>query len=306
MLNVRILDCDGSVVSQPFAADLLRAGEATVVDVRDLATRLRIVASRSALAKLRQRLDVLHSINLEVFFLGSGDFHHLIFPLLERLTEEVVLVHFDNHPDWVRYPSTVNCGSWVNHALKLEQVKKVVTIGPCSDDLKKPQLKFANLSAIRAGDLEIYAWDAKPVRIFGAAIDGPGVRTRGSKLCWRNLSAEPWEGFVTELCQRLSGTSIWVTFDKDVLEIEDAVTNWDQGKMKLWQVLYAVEQLSLGSRIVGIDICGDYSLPRFSDPFRQFLSWIDRANPNVDPKAAVQVNDMTNRKIISFLNILCS
>ena len=300
-MNVRILDCDGSVVSQPFAAELMAFGAAAVVDARALGPKLRIVAERRALAELRECLKALPKAGNEIFFMGSGDFHHLTVPLLERLDEDVVVVHFDNHPDWVRFPNTLNCGSWVCRALALPQVSRVITIGPSGSDLSRPQFKFANLAAIRSGRLELYAWQAEPTRLFGRSVDGPGVATEGGRLVWRNLRDEAWPDFVAELCGRLAGKRLWITFDKDVLSTDEAITNWDQGELRLNQVLLAIEALARNCPISGIDICGDYSPPRFHDLFRRFLSWTDR--PTTSPSSAdvLRVNDATNRIILNRL-----
>jgi len=56
---------------------------------------------------------------------GSGDFHHLSALWVRRVREPVVLVSFDNHPDWDIRPPRWCCGSWVNRALELPTVRRV-------------------------------------------------------------------------------------------------------------------------------------------------------------------------------------
>ncbi|MEQ1890881.1 MAG: arginase, partial [Alphaproteobacteria bacterium] len=82
------------------------------------------------------QLDILHTMLAEQFimstgeprlcFMGSGDFHHVTAMLLEltleKQSEPVTVIHFDNHPDWCRFPRTFNCGGWVNLALALPHV----------------------------------------------------------------------------------------------------------------------------------------------------------------------------------------
>ncbi|MBF9235274.1 arginase family protein [Microvirga alba] len=303
-MRVCILDCDGSVTAQPFAIELVASGEATVVDARDLAPKLRIVANRNSLRELQGRLDAIGLGSGDITFLGSGDFHHLTFSLLQRVREEVTVIHFDNHPDWVRFPATVNCGSWINHALKLRHVTRIVTIGPCGKDLSLPEFKMANLDAIREGALEVYAWDADSTRLFGRPVNGPSVQTQGRYLKWRKLSDEPWSDFVAELSQRLPPTPIWITLDKDVLDSHEAITNWDQGRMDLDQVLEAIERLSVGRGILGVDVCGDYSPPRFRDPFRAFLSATDRPSKTPCLKEANVTNDAANRRVLKRLRAI--
>ncbi|WP_342359528.1 arginase family protein [Terrarubrum flagellatum] len=285
--------------SQPFLAGLAASGEADLVDARDLAPRLRIVASRGALRSLDARLNEAASQGANIFFLGSGDFHHLAFPLLRRFDQRVTVIHFDNHPDWVRFPGSVNCGSWINKALALSHVEKIITIGPSGDDLAQPELKTANLEAIRQGRLEVHAWRAAETKLWGAAVDAPGVRTEGGRLVWRNLANESWSDFLDDLCARLPDCGLWLSIDKDVVGADEAITNWDQGGMSLDHVVEAIEKLAAHRPILGADICGDYSPPRFRDPFRAFLSYTDRPNSRPSPINATAVNDTANRRLFN-------
>ena len=58
--------------------------------------------------------------------------------LHERVREPFTLVHFDNHPDWVRLAPRWHCGSWLNRTLALPNLQRAITLGPCSDDLVNP------------------------------------------------------------------------------------------------------------------------------------------------------------------------
>ena len=97
--------------------------------------------------------------------MGSGDFHHvsalLIGMLAEANAEPLTVIHFDNHPDWVHFDGGMHCGSWVNRALALPQVQRVITIGVCSHDLVWPEFKGANLrSAWRDGKIVLLPWQS--------------------------------------------------------------------------------------------------------------------------------------------------
>ncbi len=160
-----VIDLDGSVVSQPFIK-ALAGNEPLVIPARDLGPALRLVSNKDSLGILRQRLQTamgpVQQGRLEVVFYGSGDFHHLCTCLLERHDEPLTIIHIDNHPDWVTFPPTLNCGSWVNHALKRRNVMQVVTLGPAGTDLHWPELKSGNLQAVRDGRLKIVPW--RPTR----------------------------------------------------------------------------------------------------------------------------------------------
>jgi len=305
-MRVRVIDLDGSVSRQPYLAALVAVGEAELVPARDLAGKLRIVANRRALKELMSRLGPADSTQPELIFFGSGDFHHLTYGFLQRLPEPVTVIQFDNHPDWIRVPSTVNCGSWVSRALRDNCCDRVITIGPSGSDLRLPELKGADLALLRRARLSVYPWRSKPSRLLGAPVNAPGVRTQRRRLIWRELADETFSDFIEELAATLDGKPLWITIDKDVLPRDEAVTNWDQSGMALAHVLALVARLATTRCILGIDVCGDYSPPAFSDAFRAFLSWLDRPSLAPDDAHAMQVNNFTNRSIVESVRPLLS
>ncbi len=92
-----------------------------------------------------------------------------------------------------------------------------------------------------------------------------------------------------------------MTIDKDVLRPADAATNWDQGEMPLDALLTALRHLAAARRIVGADICGEYSPPRFSDPIKHLAAWLDRPQAVPALPEALARNDRTNRALIEIL-----
>jgi len=298
-LRLRVIDLDGGVAAQEPLRGRIDAGAAARIDAADLAGRLRIVASRRALRSLASRLRPgAGKGGPTATFYGSGDFHHLTAGLVAGLDEDVTIVHFDNHPDWVRFPATVNCGAWVNRALELPHIRKVVTIGPCSDDLVRPELQFANLDAVRDGRIALYPWRHAPSRVWGRYGRTASYRQEGGHLHWRNLAEEDWADFLAEMIATIPTRAVWLTIDKDVLARSDALTNWDQGELPLEHLLAAIERLAERRRIVGVDVCGDWSKPRFSDPFRATLAYFDhpgRLHPSPEELA---VNARVNAALI--------
>lgn len=305
-MRLRIVDLDGAVTEQHLRLGHGVASPGDIVPARDLAPRLRIVAAQNALRALGQRIGQRAAGETEVFLYGSGDFHHITDLLLARIEEPVTVIHFDNHPDWVTFPATSNCGSWVCRALERPNVRRVVTIGPTSADLAFPELKAANLRALRDGRLEIYPWRAAPTRLWGRPVNNASATTSHGRLIWRNLAEEAWDEFVEDLLDRLGPEPVWITFDKDVLSSDEAVTNWDQGAMRLDQVLFAVERIAARRRILGVDICGDFSPPRFRDPMRYVLASFDHPRQPEGHAATTEINASTNTRIIAELQRVLS
>lgn len=299
-MRLQVIDLDGSLMHQEPLRRRIDMGEASRVEAADLAARLRIVASRRAGAGLLERLATggRRGNGPPVYFYGSGDFHHLTALFLQTVSEPVTVVHFDNHPDWVRFPATVNCGAWVNRALELPQVRKVVTIGPCSEDLVRPEWQFANLRAVEAERIALFPWRHAPSRVWGRYDKAASFRQEGSHLHWRNLAEEDWADFLDDLLPAIPTEAVWLTIDKDVLGRGEAVTNWDQGELTLAHLVAAIERLADERRIIGVDVCGDWSEPRFSDPFRAALAFFDHP-PRLRPSAEdLAINARANAALI--------
>ncbi len=301
-MRLRILDIDGSLPVQPGIAEAIDGGRAQRIDLRNEEFALRLWASKRRMRALADRLAALPAPPGDgplVTYYGSGDYHHVATALIATAAEPVSVIHFDNHPDWVRLPATHNCGGWVNRALELPQVARIVTLGICSDDLVLPQTKSGNLAALGSGRLEIHPWRAAPSRVWGRTGDGFGHRRKGGYIEWDCLADADWPSFMAALIARLPTEAVWVTIDKDVLRPADAATNWDQGQMPLDALLQALEMIGRRRRVLGADVCGEYSAPRFRDPVKRVAAWLDHPDDAPPPAEALERNDRTNRALIA-------
>ncbi len=301
-MRLRILDIDGSLPAQPGLAAAAATRHAQWIDLRGEERALRLWASRPRMRALAARLSGTPPAGSGpiVTFYGSGDYHHLATAMMAAIDTPLSVIHFDNHADWVRLPATHNCGGWVNRALEMPQVKRIVTLGPCSDDLVLPQLKTGNVAALASGRLELHPWRAPPSRVWGRVGDGPGHRQVGGRLVWNCLLRLQGASFLGALADRLPTEAVWVSIDKDVLRHEDAATNWDQGEMPLDTLLAALRELGAVRRIVGVDVCGEYSRPAFSDPIKRLAAWLDHPR-NPPATEALALNDRANRRLIDVL-----
>ena len=300
-MRLRLLDLDGSLPSQAPFAERLADGSAEHVDLKGMSASLRIVARRRAMEAFCERLigEEYAAGAPEVTFYGSGDFHHLAAGLLRLANEPVTVIHFDNHPDWVSFPPTFNCGAWVNRALQLPHVRKVVTLGPCSDDLAWPELKSANLAAVREGLLEIRPWQHPPSRVLRDYDRGPAHRSQGGYIEWANLADDDWRVALDDVIAGVPTRAVWLTIDKDVLVEEEAATNWDQGGMSVDHLIEAIRLLALRKRLFGVDVCGDYSTPRFGDPFRAALAHFDHPSKPEPTPEVLRRNAATNARLLA-------
>ena len=217
--------------------------------------------------------------NLPPFLLyGSGDFHHLTALWVRRAAEPLVLVSFDNHPDWDIRPPRWGCGAWANRALELPAVKKVSVWGCGNFECWWPRQLFGNRRAEREGRLEVHPWaDNRP--ISDQARRGAILRAN-------------WREHFSRFAGALVGTNVYVTIDLDCLRAEEAITNWESGRFSLEDLTWSLTELrGADARIVGGDICGAFSPPAYARRKQRFVAEMDHPKlPAPDLVAAAKVN----------------
>ncbi|AXI63222.1 arginase [Pseudomonas kribbensis] len=304
---MNILDLDHSLTGQASIARLLDSGRARRLDLLDLGPKLRLWSSERTFRRFAERLRERPRHNgpaPEIFFVGSGDYHHLTPAFLTDLPEPVSLIHFDNHPDWVHFAPRRHCGSWVNQALKLPNIERIVTLGPCSDDLQNPQIKGGNLGALKRGVLQLFPWQHPPSKVWGRVGDGAGHQQQENLLHWNNLADQDWTAFLDRMIASLPTQAVWITIDKDVLASEDAATNWDQGQMRLSHLLQAIRSLAASKRVIGIDICGEFARPAFSNAFKRWEAKSDQPPAERWSETDLLRNSATNQALIELFEEL--
>lgn len=243
------------------------------VDAGEWGPRLRF----SAPERLMEEFYRAYEPRLAPFLLyGSGDFHHLSALWLRQHTEPLVLVSFDNHPDWDLRPPRWGCGGWINRALELPQITQAVVWGCGNFETWWPAQIFGNQLAEEAGQLVLHAWaDGKPPK----QMKRPGAIFRGT---WR----EDFARFVSGL----NGGDVYVTVDLDGLQAGDAVTNWENGKFATEDVAWALRELRERTRVVGGDICGAYSPQKYARWKQGFVAKLDHPRlpePNLAEAQAI-------------------
>lgn len=292
-VHLRILDTDGSIDTDALAA-VAPWASVTRLDLRDLGPALRLWSRRRNIDAARTRIAAAADPHPSITFLGSGDYHHLAALLIEGVSEPFTLLHFDNHPDWVRLAPRWHCGSWVNRVLAMPNVQRVVTLGPCSDDLVNPGRKGGNLKALDSGRLVLFPWQHEPSRVRRHIADGPGHAWHAGHLRWRNLGERQLEDAVRLMLDAIPTDAVWITIDKDVLPEHEAVTNWDQGHMPLAALLAMLHEVGTHKRVLGADVCGEYSSPRHANWLKRIESRLDQPSRVVTDRQRIDDNIRTD------------
>lgn len=301
-MRAALLHLDDALVRQPALAAQVAAGGGEAVDLRDLGPALRLWSRPPALERLRARLtrDLPAEVGPRLVFCGSGDFHHITPILLERAIaasgcEAVTVLHFDNHPDWVRYENGAHCGSWVAWAARMDRVAKVVTVGVCSPDIRRPKPERADLELLSEGRLELYA--------YRDPDGGQTVELAGRS--WPTIEAMGEAAFAAFLPGRIATKAVYLTIDKDVLRPNDAATNWDQGRASLAFLRTLLTPLLAERRLIGADVVGDWSRAVYGGGLLAGL--LKRGEALIDqpwtqpPPSARAANEAVNLELLNLL-----
>jgi hypothetical protein len=226
---------------------------------------------------------------------------------LENQSAPITIIHLDNHPDWVKFENGMHCGSWVSRALKHPRVEKIITLGVCSRDLKRPEWKGANLTLLSQGLLELYPYDHAPSRVKRNYGRGVSFEQKDGALHWKTIRNLGEQNFTDYLLSRIKTKSVYLTIDKDVLAREDAITNWDQGCMRMPYLLSLVKEIGKRHSVIGADVTGDYSTPRYSGDLWTRLSkhveiFMDQPRRKPDQGQAVNINSGANHALLEVLS----
>ncbi|MBF0502123.1 MAG: arginase family protein [Candidatus Riflebacteria bacterium] len=330
-MRLRLLHLDDSLQRMPDFCALMVAEEAAEWPYEAEGAAVRLWAASGAWNAFRERLEVIldgdpdeKNENTPVTFFGSGDFHHvtslLLNDALKKRSSRVTVFHFDNHPDWVTFKEGIHCGSWVNDVLLHPLVDRVVTIGPATSDLAFPEWKGANLAAVCKGSHEVFAYNHPPSLVWGNYHRTACFVQRGHRLIWRtveryvknslsnstgaNTQRETTSSRLRKLLEErlaaISTDDVYLTIDKDVLCPDDAVTNWEPGKMPLDELIASLRIIRTHKNIIGIDVSGEFSPSRFSGPsvecfWKRFESWVDQ--PWFTPSAEIACSRNTRTNI---------
>lgn len=268
-MNLRpvVIDLDHSVGPLP---------DRLVLPMEHWQEELRFGCGVRAMRRLRGVLDDTLPAEHGPVFLGSGDFHHLSWPLIERAgtARPFQVVVLDNHPDNMRYAFGVHCGSWVRRVAMLPQVIHVHVVGISSADVGRAHAWENYLAPLRQGRLSYWCLgaDVRWARWLGLghafhAFDDPAALVEAFCAMQRHVPAHTY-----------------LSIDKDVFAPDVARTNWDQGRLQLEHALALIDGLPGG--LIGSDVTGEVSYYRYRSWLKRKLSALDAQPPVVAAELA--------------------
>ncbi|MDO4947506.1 arginase family protein [Fibrobacter sp. UWH6] len=202
-----------------------------------------------------------------IHFFDNGNYHYMSKLWTDRVNEDFDLVIFDHHPDMQppRFEGILSCGGWVKEVLDNNKfIRNVVLIGVADhliEEIKnEPSAEFKKY--------------ASRVTFIPETL----LRTPNFDISQVALAA-------------LRSSNLYISIDKDVLSIDDVVTNWDQGSLTFEQLENILKNLFAHRKILGVDICGERAR---NQDFPE----------GIDEGSADATNNALNKKIFSLLDVL--
>ncbi|WP_106495311.1 arginase family protein [Lentibacillus sp. Marseille-P4043] len=248
--NVTVLNFDQTYHKQSF----LQAENCESLDFEQMPST-NLFCEKESLFQIDQRLRQRRMS--QITFLGSGNYHYVSYLLLSEIQRPFSLVLFDHHTDMFPSPSDslIACGSWVRESLeKLPMLKKVIIIG-VNEDWQQQIPSFAEEK------MAVYS---------------------------KQSLHTDYSNTIKSIMKEIATDTVYISIDKDVLDLKEAVTAWDHGTMNLNQLMEIVEKIISDKDISGIDICGEYPI----SPTNEY---------NKRTREAVKKNERANRIIIEHL-----
>ncbi len=242
------------------------------INLTDWQERIRFGCGRSTYRQLMQHFDQALPSIYGTVLMGSGDYHHITLALLARLSvryskdHPIDVVVFDNHPDNMRFPFGVHCGSWVKHVAKLPFVRHVHVIGITSSDI----------SAAHAWENYLSPLYQHKVSYWCLGVSVGWAKYMGLQHAFHRF--EQADALVEAFIQTLKNPDhatapIYLSIDKDVFAAEVAQTNWDQGILLERHVIEVIAALQ--GRLIGSDITGEISSWQYTTWWKRWMSAMD-------------------------------
>jgi hypothetical protein len=298
-MQARILDLDGSLLRQP---QLIARCQPRIFAARQWGPSIRLACRFGRFHRFERDLATLFGDTKEtqpaITFYGSGDFHHVSLALVRRLATPVNLLVLDNHPDWMRGVPFLHCGTWLYHAARLPTVKRIFHVGG-DVDFDNYYQWMAPWRLLRSGKILVFPGIRRFQRGLWASISHKSVRSRPDAATRR----EQMEELVCPFHTELASLPLYISLDKDVLRVQDAIVNWDSGRLTLAEVCELLQVFMDAARgnMAGVDIVGDWSPVRLRGWLPHVMHWTEHPSLTVDANEAARRNEQANLALLQAL-----
>jgi len=227
-LKVFNLDTDGSVKRQ----ELYKYFNINTVELKDIRNNLQFYADKRGIQECVKRINSYDWGSHNLYFLGSGDFHHLTLLTLEKVATPFILIIFDKHTDCSFLYPKYHCGNWMYYAAKLQLCEKVIHIGSTEGHGVLSRLMGIS-TLVENGRIAI---------LRGEECDEPDYMDKFKRL-------------ISE--SNMESLPVYVSIDKDVLLKSESPCDWDNGVMSMAILGDMLSYITDCFEIAGVDITGE-------------------------------------------------
>ena len=222
MTDIRILITD---LNQTYPEDIIQS---LGPDVGDNAVRISMTdipgrnmyCSDETYEEIRSRLSEIPSPESGIHFIDTGNYHYMSRIFTSFIKEKYDLILFDNH-----------------------------------NDMQKAG--FGNMLSCGSWALEVLEKDE---RLSSLYVYGPKVFEAEGEECDLSLGDKVIPGMTYRgIGYEEDAHPVYLSVDKDILDVGECVTNWDQGNLSLSELEALIKTKLSGKRLIGADICGGIS-----------------------------------------------
>lgn len=216
------ISCDIELLSYGNSATLGDTGNATCLNVVDCSkiSGTNCMCDDGAMSEIRSMIRE-HEIGAdEIHFIDNGNYHYMSAIMLEQVKEPFSLVVFDHHPDMQppMFGDILSCGGWVLYALE-----------------NNPNIRDVHIIGADRKLIDELPDDVRERAHFYDAYD---------VICRRDYFPK-------------TQFPVYISVDKDVVTPDEITTNWDQGEMRVSELLATIDRFFDERKVIGVDICGE-------------------------------------------------
>lgn len=271
-------------------------------DLRDWGPWIRLACGFRRFRRFERALGQVLGMtdDRSVTLYGSGDFHHVTLALLRRIAQPFNLLILDNHPDWMGRLPFLHCGTWLHHAAQLPNLRRIYHAGG-DVDFDNGFRRLAPRRLLLSGKIVVFPAIRRFQVSFWRQVPHQPLRACPSSP----LTEERIATLLTPIEENLKSFPLYVSVDKDVLRVEDAVVNWDSGHLTLDEagtVLRAFVRMA-GGNLAGADILGDWSPVKLRGVLPRIMHWTEHPRLDVNPVEAAKRNEVANLALLEALSI---
>jgi hypothetical protein len=192
----------------------------------------------------------------------------------------------------------LHCGTWLYHAARLPFLKRIFHVGG-DVDFDNYYQWLAPWRLLRTGKIKVLGGIRPFIRRGWSMVPNEPLRPSRDAALTGERVKELLKPFSKELEQK----PLYISLDKDVMNQDESLVNWDSGNLTLEDVetvLRAFLETS-GGVLAGMDIVGDWSPVNLRGWLRHTMHFTEHPSLEISTAQATRRNEQTNLALLDCL-----